>query len=117
MSLETRILAFINAVGADIKALYAASGGGGVISKNTTVNFTTSKNNDVFIIADTDVLATSKIQASIALRADTFDNCGDDMDEMYIRCMPLNGSIKMIVGHTDDKQKVLGTFSINYSIN
>jgi hypothetical protein len=120
MSLETRILAFINAVGVDVKALYEAvanGGGAGAIVRTTVVNFTTAKNSQSFSIADTAVLATSKVSATLNLRADTIDNSGDDMDDIQITCKAELGIIIIMVTHNDAKQKLFGSFSINYTIN
>ena len=85
--------------------------------KSTVVNFTKPKSYQEFIVADADVKTTSNIMAQLARRADTFDNCGDDMDCINITCKPGAGTVTICIAHQMPNQLLFGTFKINYQNN
>ena len=66
---------------------------------------------------DEDIKADSKVIAAIASREDTYDNCGDDMDNILVSTRCILGEIILKIQSADPKQKLFGTFLINYKNN
>lgn len=109
MSLENRIVLLAQKIAADMSLASNI--------KSVQVTIPEAKSYSIISIIDEDIKADSKVIATIASREDTYDNCGDDMDNILVstRCIP--GEIILKIQSADPKQKLFGTFLINYKNN
>lgn len=125
MSLETRIVAAVQAIGADIKALYAAvaglGGGGSGLTQGTAVvdfgAFPGSNTASVVLTGLTGITAGNKPKAYVSANATTGDHSAND--HKYFACFVglACGDIVPATSftiHAASLEKLQGQWSINY---
>lgn len=85
-----------------------------LISKQTTVTFTVARIEQRFTIADTDVLSTSIINC---FQSGLSESLANSDEYILLNATPTNGSLIINVKASNNYNKLLGLFKINYTIS
>jgi hypothetical protein len=119
LSLETRIISLINAIGADIKALYSAVGGSGIAITTIEVDLgLPAKNSGMFSLTGLSGLTADK-QVIITQATGPYTGKGILADECEMDKVVCSGVVKnatTIDVYWNSQYKVLGNFKFNYFI-
>ena len=106
MNLEDRIILLAQKIADDMNMATKI--------KPVEITIPTSTNHFEIGISDTSITPTSNIIATIATRDYSYDNCGDDMDNILVTARGVEGGILLSLTHSDPGQDIIGTFLINY---
>jgi len=94
-------------------SLVSSSGGAGGTFIQTEVDFGTGAHYKEFTITDANMTTIKKPIAQVAWVAPTGKDLDEiEMDDLQIRCQPLNGSFKMYISDAH-KSRLHGQFKIN----